>query len=148
REDDDAGDDDQCRQHERPVRRRPQLLGRRLAQFGLCNANNPFAHAFSLRSRIGLNCSVAFFSSAAGSEPDSVAVNAVPMMSRTSVPGMTPGSPSFEIWADAATESTHAAGIDTPLRVSASLRMESRNGTPPPVCNSLAPISFDTAHWQ
>src|SRR5205807_4678908 len=131
RENDDGEDDDQRRHHERPIGGPTQWLVRRgvlrRGRRRLCY----HAHAFSLRSRIGRNCSCAFFSSVAGSAPDKVAVSAAPTMSRNSATGTITGRPSFEILAEPITESSHSGGIFTPLRTVSSLSTELRNGTPP-----------------
>jgi hypothetical protein len=90
---------------------------------------------------------LAFFNSVAGSAPDKVAVSAAPTMSRNSATGTMMGRPSLLILEDATTESSHS-WVLTPLRTVSSLRIELRNGTPPPLCSSRAPMVFDTAHWQ
>src|SRR6185437_11105484 len=108
RKDDDAEHDHQRRRDERPVGRR--LPAAQLPQIGVrprrggCG-RGCLAHVFSLRSRIGRNWSLAFFSSVAGSAPDSVAVSAEPTMSRNSATGTMIGRPSLLILADATTES-------------------------------------------
>src|ERR1700742_308275 len=150
RKDDDGEHHHHRRRDERPVRRPlPPLYRRRVAlgPRGDSCCCGCFAHAFSLRSRIGRNWSLAFFNSVAGSAPDRVAVSAAPTMSRNSATGTITGRPSLLILAEATTESSHSLVLTPSLTVS-SLRIELRNGTPPPACSRRAPMVFDTAHWQ
>src|SRR5207247_3837262 len=125
--------DDQRRHDERPVGRRTPLLPRQ--GIGPIHGRGDFCyclHAFSLRSRIGRNCSCAFFNSVAGSAPDNVAVIPAPTRSRNSATGITTGRPSLLILAESITDCSHSFGIFTPFWISVSPRMELRNGTPPP----------------